>query len=66
MTKPRIVLLSALPLACIASGVKVQVCVACANSYGVSDRLGGMGIEVKAMGKPLTDLIQSGWKVLTF
>lgn len=32
----------------------------------VSGRLREMGIEVKAMGKPLGVLIQSDWKVLTF
>jgi hypothetical protein len=47
-------------------GVKVQACVACADSYGVSEQLRKMGIEVKGMGKPLTDLIQQGWHVLTF
>jgi len=52
--------------AMIADGVKVQACVACANSYGVSDDLRALGIEVKGMGKPLSNLIQSDWKVLTF
>jgi len=47
-------------------GVQVQACVACADSYGVSERLRGLGIEVKGMGRPLTDLLKQGWKVLTF
>ena len=47
-------------------GVKVQACVACAESYGVTEQLRKMGIEVKPMGKPLTELIQQGWHVLTF
>jgi hypothetical protein len=47
-------------------GVKVQACIACADSYGVTEQLRKMGIEVKGMGKPLTDLIQQGWHVLTF
>ena len=47
-------------------GVKVQACVACAESYGVTEQLRKMGIEVKGMGKPLTDLIQQGWHILTF
>lgn len=47
-------------------GIKVQACVVCADSYGVSDNLRAMGIEVKGMGKPLTDYIRSGWHVLTF
>ena len=47
-------------------GVILQACVQCANSYGVSDALRNLGIEVKGMGKPLTDFLQSGYKVLTF
>jgi hypothetical protein len=47
-------------------GVRVQACVACADSYGVSDRLREMKIEVKGMGVPLTEMLKTGWKVLTF
>jgi hypothetical protein len=47
-------------------GVKIQACQACADSYGVSEQLRTLGIEVKYMGKPLTDLIQQGWHILTF
>jgi hypothetical protein len=47
-------------------GVKVQACLACTDSYGVTDRLRALGIEVKYMGKPLTDLIKQGWHMLTF
>jgi hypothetical protein len=47
-------------------GVKVQACLACADSYGVTEQLRKMGIEVKYMGKPLTDLIKQGWHILTF
>jgi len=47
-------------------GVKIQACQACKDSYGVTEQLRNMGIEVKYMGKPLTDLIQQKWHVLTF
>ena len=47
-------------------GIKLEACVACASSYGVSDTLRELGIEVKGMGKPLSNYIQQGWKVLTF
>ncbi len=50
----------------IADGVKIQACQACSDSYGVSDQLRSLGIEVKYMGKPLTDMLKQGWKVLTF
>ena len=47
-------------------GVKVQACISCANSYGLVPALRKMGIEVKGMGKPLSDLLKSDHKVLTF
>jgi hypothetical protein len=50
----------------LSDGVRVQACQACADSYGVSDRLRELGVEVKYMGKPLTDMLKEGWKVLTF
>lgn len=40
------------------SGVVLQACVVCADSYGVSDRLRELGIEVKPMGKPLSDTLK--------
>ena len=47
-------------------GVKVQACVACADSYGISAQLRGLGLEVKGMGEPLSDMLKEGWKVLTY
>jgi hypothetical protein len=32
----------------------------------VADALRAMGIEVKGMGAPLSNLLKSDWKVLTF
>ena len=52
--------------AMIDSGVAVQACVVCADMYGVSDTLREIGIEVKPMGKPLSQMLQSDWKVITF
>ena len=46
--------------------VSLQDGVPCADSYGVSDELRKMGIDVKPMGKPLTEMLKQGWKVLTF
>lgn len=40
------------------SGVVLRACVVCADSYGVSDRLRELGIEVKPMGKPLSDTLK--------
>ena len=47
-------------------GVKVVACKACADSYGVSEILEGMGVEVKYMGQPLTEMLKGDWRVITF
>ena len=33
-------------------GVKIQACQACTDSYGITERLRNMGIDVKYLGKP--------------
>ncbi len=48
------------------NGVVVKACLACANLYGVTDKLRELGIDVKYMGRPLSDMLKGGWKVLTF
>ncbi|MGC9529307.1 MAG: DsrE family protein [Candidatus Bipolaricaulaceae bacterium] len=50
----------------IEAGVTVQACRACAEAYGVADQLQGLGVEVKYMGQPLSDMLKSGQPVLTF
>ena len=47
-------------------GVIVEACIACANAYNVTEDLRKLGYDVKGMGKPLTDYLKSGAKVLTF
>ena len=47
-------------------GVVVEACINCADMYGVSDDLRKMDIDVKAMGKPLTDRLKQNWKQLNF
>ncbi len=49
-----------------ADGVVVEACVVCADSFGVSDRLRELGLPVKPMGKPLSDMLKGDWKVITF
>jgi len=48
------------------AGVVVEACVNCADMYGVSDQLRDMGIDVKGMGKPLTERLKANWKQLNF
>jgi hypothetical protein len=48
------------------AGVELVACKACADSYGVSDKLEQLGVEVKYMGVPLSDMLKQDWKVVTF
>lgn len=48
------------------AGVIIVACRACADQYGVSKKLEGLGIEVKYMGQPLTDILKRGEKLITF
>jgi hypothetical protein len=50
----------------MSEGVEVQACKACADAYDASDHLSALGIDVKYMGVPLSDMLKEGWKVLTF
>ncbi|MEL7588522.1 MAG: DsrE family protein [Prolixibacteraceae bacterium] len=47
-------------------GVVIEACIACADAYGIAGELKKLNFDVKAMGKPLTDYLKSGAKVLTF
>lgn len=48
------------------AGVVVEACIACAQSYGLVEKLRELGVTVKPMGPPLTGFLKDGWKVLTF
>jgi hypothetical protein len=48
------------------AGVELMACKACSDSYGVSDNLEALGIEVKYMGEPLTQLLKGNDKIITF
>ena len=45
-------------------GVELQACKACADQYGVSDKLTELGVEVIFMGIPLTGYLKGDWAVL--
>jgi len=47
-------------------GVIVEACIACANMYGVAEQLKKMDIDVKGMGRPLTERLKANWKQLNF
>ncbi len=49
------------------NGVSMNVCITCANMYGVTDQLKALGINVDVMGVPLTSALKSvDTSVLTF
>ena len=48
------------------AGVRLEACKACAGLYKVSGQLEALGIDVKYMGKPLTEYIKEGGSVVTF
>ena len=48
------------------TGVELQACITCANMYGVTDRLRKLGIEVKSMGVPLTEMLKTEWITMAF
>ena len=49
----------------ISHGVTIEACKDCCDHFGVSDTLLKLGIDVRYMGKPLTDYLKSGEPVLT-
>jgi hypothetical protein len=46
--------------------VELFACKACADMYGVSDKLAKLGLEVKFIGEDLTKMLQGNWTSLTF
>ncbi len=48
------------------AGVEITACKACADSLGASPALEALGITVKFMGQPLTEMLKCGWRVVTF
>lgn len=47
-------------------GVELFACKACSDMYGVSGKLEQLGIDVKYMGQPLTEMLKTGWTTITF
>ena len=46
------------------NGVVIEACKACADDYGVSDTLTSLGIDVKYMGKLLTQCLKGNYTVI--
>ena len=47
-------------------GIHFKACKACADMYGVSDKLTELGVEVRYMGGELTRYIKGDFNVVTF
>ena len=47
-------------------GIRTEACIACARMYEVDDDLKELGIDVKGMGRPLSDYLKRGYHMLTF
>jgi hypothetical protein len=48
------------------AGIEIVACKACADGYGVSGQLEELGVEVKYMGVPLTEMLKGDWVTVTF
>jgi hypothetical protein len=48
------------------SGVETSACVVCSDDYGVSEKLGALGVKSIHTGEFLTEALQNDWKVVTF
>lgn len=49
------------------AGVLVEACINCSEAYGITETIRGLGIEVKPMGKPLTQYLKDpDWATLSF
>ena len=48
------------------AGVELTACKACTDQYGLTAALENLGIDVKYMGIPLTEMLKDGWAVLTY
>lgn len=49
-----------------AAGIKVEACIACANAYGVADKLKSLNYDILPMGELLANYLKRGYQVLTF
>lgn len=49
------------------AGVVVEACINCAEAYGITKAIEALGIEVKPMGKPLSEFLKDPeWSTLSF
>lgn len=47
------------------AGVDFSACISCAVNLGVKEELDALGLEIKAWGEPLTEILKSNGHLLT-
>ena len=50
----------------VQSGIEVIACLGCTEAYGITEKIRSLGIPVQIMGEPLTQILQSNDKFITF
>jgi hypothetical protein len=48
------------------AGITIECCKACADRYGLSEKVQSLGIHVKYMGEPTTKYLKEGRHILTY
>jgi hypothetical protein len=48
------------------SGVDIEACQGCTEAYGITDKIKGLGINVRYMGEELTAILKSDEKLVVF
>jgi hypothetical protein len=48
------------------SGINVEACQGCTEAYKVTDKIRALGITVRFMGEPLTEILHSEDRLITF
>ncbi len=48
------------------SGVEVEACEGCTKAYNVTEKIKSLGINVRYMGEPLTQILHADEKLITF
>ena len=51
---------------CLDSGMTIQACLVCTDSYGVTKKIIRLGIDVRLMGEPFTEYLRGKDEVITF
>ena len=48
------------------SGITMEACEGCTEAYGITNEIKALGIPVRYMGEPLTEILNSDEKLITF